>query len=147
MILNEKKRESNQKPTSRINLMKKQAPQTPAMTAPRLSIITIIQILCLSVVVVLLFQSSFSYPLAFESPDTINNTVLQTTLDNSLSFKSLLNDKSITKLSFAINYLLSGSNKTSFRIVNLSLHILNLILLLYFMRTLLGLPFNAKKKG
>ncbi|HLD45698.1 MAG TPA: hypothetical protein VJC18_09700, partial [bacterium] len=98
---------------------------------------TLLQVFLLVTTIALLHFASLSYPLTADSPDIINNSVLQSYVQDLKDPANYSQPYSIIKLSYIIDYALFGTSASGFRLVNVLLHTLNTILLFFFLFLLL----------
>lgn len=88
--------------------------------------------------------------------DDINNIALNTNLHISeisweslhrAAFESRYPNRSVANISLALNFYFHGLDRAGYRIVNICIHILNGILLYFFLRATLNLPLVRKRYG
>ena len=85
---------------------------------------------------VLVYANSLANPFVFDDYSAIltNESIRQIATDNSIEFGRPTDGRPLVRLSFALNYALTGYDALSFRIVNLLIHIACALLLVGVLR-------------
>jgi protein O-mannosyl-transferase len=106
------------------------------MLKARVKHLPVVLFFSLAVLTFLAYARSLNGPLVFDDVVYINSSHLKNIVKH-LSFSA----RSVAKLSFSVNYYLTGANLAAFRVTNVILHILSGWLVFYLTYITLGLSF------
>jgi protein O-mannosyl-transferase len=115
----------------------------------------IIHILLIAVVGLLAYSNTFRSPFQWDEDKFIlHNTItkdlhyfLEPSSAKELPYYNALKSRYVGYLSFAINYKMNGPDVTGYHIVNIVIHIINGILVYFFLQVTLRTPFFRNRKS
>jgi protein O-mannosyl-transferase len=115
----------------------------------------IIHILLIAIVGLLAYSNTFHSPFQWdENGFILNNTIakdlhyfLEPSSAKGLQYYNALKSRYVGYLTFAINYKMNGSDVMGYHIVNIVIHIINAILVYFFVLVTLRTPFFRNPKS
>ncbi len=95
-------------------------------------------VLILTVTTFSVYGGIFDYPFVFDDVRQILEKPQNRSLSNFFSLKGILKSRGIVNLTFAVNYVLGGTEVFGYHLFNVLIHILNGIVVFFLARLILG---------